>query len=475
MITIKEMLEKSGCTNLVDFLFKCKVDFRFFCENVLYGSPFYLSGDGGIHDFQLEWFHLIQNNNRVMIQAPSGFSKSTIVGMAYPIWLAFNYENQQILIVSKTLPQSTKILGLIKHAIEENELLKELRPKNHLETWSKQEIKTTTKCRVYCRPYSINIKGERVDFFLLDEIDSYENVDIFFDYIVPRLNPNGHMAGISTPETMASLMQTIKSRVGKSYIFKRYTAYDKNGDSIWPERFSNQWLEDRKEEMGEEFFQKNFMCNPQAESEDAIFSKQAILKSFDKERGFSTEVEGKAFLGCDFAISKGPYADYDAYYALDKVDDLYIVKATEMYRGLLTPGKVRRIRQLHEIYSPERIAVDESNLGATIVNELRTEALPIVPYDFHPQQRRKLLNTLRNIIDSGKLVIPYSAEDPKAIEKANLLFMQLMGFKEKVNKQTGNKNYISTAPHDDLVMALALAVSVAVKQRSSKIFVASSR
>ncbi len=474
MRTIQKMLDESECDNLVDFLFKCKIDFKFFCENVLADTPFFLRSHGGIHDFQLEWFYLIQNNKRVMIQAPSGFSKSTIVGMAYPLWLAFNYQNKQILVVSKTLPQSTRILGLIKQAIEENELLQELRPKNHSETWSKQEIKTSTNCRIYCRPYSINIKGERVDFMLLDEIASYERLDIFFDYIVPRLNPKGTLAGISTPESPTDLMETIKVRGGKEYIFKRYTAI-KNGKAIWPERFSLDWLKAREKEMGEEYFQKNFMCNPQAEAENAIFSKKAIVDCFDPQREFSTEIEGRSFLGCDFAISKGPTGDFDAYVAIDKIDGNYIIKTMEMYKGLLTPGKVRRIRQLKEIYNPVRIAVDKSNLGATVVDELRLEALPISPYDFHPQTRRELLNTLRNIIDSGKLIIPRSGDDTKAIKMTNLLFKQLMGFREKENKLTGTRSYASTAPHDDLVMALALAVAEAVKQRSSSIFIASSR
>ncbi len=455
-----------GEGNLIDFLTKAKMDFKFFCENVLAGPPLFLNTHGGIHDFQLEWFHLIQNNDRVMIQAPAGFSKTTIVGIAIPIWLAFNYSHKQILVVSKTLPQSTRILALIKRAIEDNELLMGLRPKSYLETWSKQEIKTTTSCRIYCRPYSINVKGERVDYMLLDEINSYEKASIYFDYIVPRLNPKGKIAGISTSENMTDLIHIIKARAGKEYIFKTYKAIE-NGKSTWPERFSMEWLNKRKKELGEEYFEKNYMNNPTAESEDAIFSKKAILECFDRERGFSTEIEGMGFVGCDFAISRGPSGDYDAYVVIDKVEGRYIIKKIEIYKGLLTPGKVRRIKQLHELYKPIRIPVDESNLGSTIVDQLRTEALPVRPYDFHPTKRRKYLNTLRNLIDGRKLIIPYSSDDPNAIKMANLLFEQLMGFKEIENKMTGNKNYVSKAQHDDILMALAIALEEAVKQKSA--------
>ena len=463
MRKISEMIEDE---NIIDFLAKAKLDFKFFCEKILAGPPLFLDTHGGIHDFQLEWFHLIQNNDRVIIQAPAGFSKTTIIGIAYPIWLAFNYRNLQILVISKTLPQSTRILGLIKQAIEENELLSELRPKSYLETWSKQEIKTTTACRIYCRPFSINIKGERVDYLLLDEIASYENPNIFFDYIVPRLNPKGKLAGISTPESITDLIHLIKTRSGSEYIFKIYKAIV-DGKSIWPERFSIELLEKRKRELGEEYFEKNYLCNPKAESEDAIFSKKAILECFDKERGFSSEIEGMAFIGGDFAISRAPAGDFDAYVVIDKAKGYYIIKHMEIHKGILTPGKVERIKQLHELYKPIRLPLDESNLGHGVVDQLRTEALPVVPYDFHPTKRRKYLNTLRNIIDGRKLIIPYSSEDPNVIKMANLLFEQLMGFKEVENKLTGNKNYISKAEHDDVVMALAIALEEAVKHKSA--------
>ena len=93
-----------------------------------------------------EWFQLVQNNNRVSILAPSGFAKSTVLGIAYPLWLALNCRNKQIMIVSKTLPQSIRILEIIRTIIEDNELLLGLKPKDASVTWSKQAIRTTTGC-----------------------------------------------------------------------------------------------------------------------------------------------------------------------------------------------------------------------------------------------------------------------------------------------------------------------------------------
>jgi len=48
-----------------------------------------------------------------------------------------------------------------------------------------------------------------------------------------------------------------------------------------------------------------------------------------------------------------------------------------------------------------------------------------------------------------------------------------MGFKEVESKVTKVKHYVSTTVHDDIVMALAMAVKEAMSQKSTRIYVAS--
>ena len=65
----------------VDFMLDCLVSFKFFCEEFLGMKDF-----GGIHKFQEDWFNAIQKYDRVVIEAPSGFSKTEIMGVVYPLW-----------------------------------------------------------------------------------------------------------------------------------------------------------------------------------------------------------------------------------------------------------------------------------------------------------------------------------------------------------------------------------------------------
>jgi len=468
MRTIKEIL---GEDSMTDFLLKIQISFKAFCERVL-GDMF---SDGGLKDYMYEWFVLAQNNPFVGVLAPSGFGKTTVLGIAYPLWLAFTNWKKEILIVSKSLPQSVRILGLIRIAIENNELLLDLKPKNSAEAWSKQILTLSTNCRIYCRPYSENIKGERVDYEIFDEVDSYDRPDIFFDYMIPRLNPNGKIVLITTPEPGNTLMFKLKNK--PEFILKSYPALVniKNGDlstgqSIWPERFPTNKLMEIRTLQGEEFFEKNFMVNPSAESEKALFSKKAILNCMDYSLGFSTQIDGRAFMGCDFAGSRGKEADYDAYIAVDKYLNHFIIKTVYMRKGTLTPVKVDKMDEMNKTYQFVKIRADISNIGQQIIPEMRARALPVVAQVFSSPERRELLNILRNVIDSGLLVIPANKDDKEAVKYSGLIFEQLIGFVEGESSKTGATLYLSKAAHDDLVMALAMAVREAVKQRDTKVF-----
>jgi len=479
MRTISQILQGD---NMIDFMLRQKSDFKLFCERDLG-----ITEQGGIHQFQLEWFYLVQNNDRVMIQAPSGFSKTTILGVAYPLWVAFNYPNKQILIISKSLPQSKRLLSIIRSSIEDNELLIHLKPSDAIESWNKLELKCSNECRLYCRPYSVNIKGERVDLMILDEICSYEDPDIFFDHLISRINPGGKIIGISTPEGPSDLMGLISARNVGDYIIKSYKAIirctDPNdlttGESIWPERFSLEYLMKLRREQGEQFFQKNYMLNIYAQSQDnSVFPIKSIYACFDQTRSFNIikEEQGSVVtLSCDFAISEGERADFDAFTVTEKTKDFFIIKLIEVHRGMKVPSKINRIKEIFKDYQVNRLVVDESNIGATIVNELRAQGITVKTQKFHSAARRELLVTLKNVLESRRIVIPYSTKDTNACEMANQLLVQLSGFREENSANTGQRLIKSKARHDDIAISVAIGIRDLIDLKTTSVHGKSSK
>lgn len=461
MISIKEQL---GEHNVTEFLYRCRHDFRFWCNIVL--RELFQDEYGGLQDFQLEWFNYIEKHNRVVILAPSGFAKSTVLAIAYPLWIAFTQTNKQIMIISKTLPQSLRLLEIIRVTIDNNELLQELKPKNADKSWSKQALRTTTHCRIFVRPYSINIKGERVDYVILDEAASYDKPEIYLDYIVPRLNPRGKIALISTPESPVDLMARL-NKPGLDYIHRTYPAIVYvNGErkAIWEKRFPLEKLDQLKNELGENYFEKNFMCNPKSEEENAIFTYAMIENCFDASRGFSFSHEGgSVYIGVDLAVSGGPRADFDCFIIVELVGGFILLRHGEVHRGWSIQSKINRILELANTYREHlvSIVIDQSNIGAAVIEDLRNLGLPVKPQDFHPTNRNQLLMNLKKVLEQKTLVIPFDQNDPNTQTFVTKMVLEMVKFKEVTTDKAGQRltapKYVSTGQHDDTVMALAMA------------------
>jgi len=71
MRTKEEIL---GNYDKIEFFMNCSLSFKFFCEKFLNIKEY-----GGIHDFQEEWFNAVNKYDRVVIEAPSGFSMIEII------------------------------------------------------------------------------------------------------------------------------------------------------------------------------------------------------------------------------------------------------------------------------------------------------------------------------------------------------------------------------------------------------------
>ena len=467
----------------IDFLLKCRIDFKFFCERLLNMNEF-----GGIHKFQLDWFYIIQNNTHTVIEAPSGFSKTEIVGVAYPLWRCWNKRDLKVLLVSKTVRQAgDNLLSRIKGYMDENEYLAELIPTGMDKTWNKEEIKLTNRCWIKNVPYSINIKGYRANLIILDEADSYDDPEIFFTHVLSRIIPGGKICVISTPEGPTKLIGQIKSRNSDDFVFKKNTAIInckiagdlETGESIWAERFNLQYILGQRKSMGENSFQMNYMCNTNTEYEDTLFKITTITECWDTDLDFDLNVipEAQYFIGADFAISRGVKADYDAFTVIEKYQDIFTVKHIETHHGITRPMKVNRLAELHSIYQSKyqtKIVADESNMGSMVISDLRALGITVIPQKFHASERNKLLVAFNNVLESRNLRIPRDGKNIKTIKLTNLLLEQLIGFKRKKSEKTGNELFVSTAAHDDVAISLAMAAKEAARLKKINVFGVSS-
>lgn len=464
------------------FIFKCNTDFKFFAEQVL-GITSY----GGIHNFQVAWIRAALKYKKLIIESGAGSSKTEIMGAAYPLWLMFKDKNLKILLVSKTLEQSSSnILSRIKRYIEDNELLKEMFvPEDYRNTWNATEIRTKNGHWVKNVPYNLNIRGYRADLILADEIDSYEDVNIFFEHVLSRLYPQGQIIGFSTPTGPTKIIGLLKEKATGGlltgwYFMKTPYLVDFEGnpakienkedikdyESIWPEWWTKEKLEE-KWEQGKANWLRNYMCIDVGEIDDAIFPIKNIIASFDYVRGFSETLDQECmyFIGADFAISDGPRADFDAFVVVEKKGGQYIIKWIETHKGWQRPEKVNRLKELYNQYLSDAgtfLIVDESNMGTMVMNDLRSLGVPVTGQNFHSAARKNLITNLGSVFSGKSIVIPRDHTDEDCVKYSEMLKDQLIGFKRKRSEKTGAELIESKARHDDIAMSLAMAMNEAV-------------
>lgn len=478
-------------TPLPIFLMKCRTDFKFFCEQCLG-----IKENGGIHDFQLKWFEAALKFKKLIIESGSGSSKTEIMGAAYPLWKMMTERNLKIILISKTLDQaSSNILHRIKGYIQDNELLTEMFvPVDSRTAWNVTEIKTKNGHWVKNCPYNENIKGFRGHLIIADELDSYEDTNIFFEHVLSRLYPQGQVIGISTPVGPTRIIGQLKEKdkagvvVGWHFIKTPYLvdaegkpAKIENRDdiwnaiSIWPEWWPLDKLHERWGDQSKSNWMRNYMCESLGEIDDAIFPIKNIVMAFDYKRGFDEVCypDCMYFIGADFAISDGPKADFDAFVVVEKRDGMNIIKYMEKHKGLQRPQKVTRLRELFEKYYSDQgtyLVVDESNMGTMVMNDLRSLGVPVIGQNFHSGARKNLLTTLSSAFSGKGIVIPRNPDsDDECIKYSEELQTQLVGFRRKKSEKTASELIESRAAHDDIAMALAMAISESVKHEEMEV------
>ena len=483
---IRTKSEILGKDSIPVFVLKCKTNFKFFCEQCLGVTTL-----GGIHEFQMLWFNGAMKHRRLIVESGTGSSKTEVMGAMYPLWRMFTEKNMKILLVNKTLEQGkSNLLSRIKKYIEDNELLMELFvPEDVRTAWNVTEIKT--KQGHWCKnvPYNDHIRGYRADLIICDEIDSYEDTNIFFEHVLSRLYPTGQLIGISTPTGPTKLIGQLKEKskaglIDQYHFIKTPYLVDSEGKpakienkedienyiSIWPENWTIDKLREEWGVQGKANWMRNYMCESMGEIDDAIFPMQYIVKSFDYNRSFNYDVDPKCmyFIGGDFAISEGPRADLDAYVVVEKKGDLLIIKHIETHRGLDTSIKINRLEELHNIFFSETgtyIIVDPSSVGTDVMRGLQARGLAVIDSTFQPEARKKLYRTLSNVLASRKLIIPRNPDaNDDCVKFSEELREQLCGFKRNKTDR-GNEIIDSCAAHDDIAASLAMAINEAIKHQ----------
>jgi len=166
------------------------------------------------------------------------------------------------------------------------------------------------------------------------------------------------------------------------------------------------------------------------------------------------------FLGIDL----GQAQDYSAIAAVERQNDvLYLRHIERLPLGTSYAAVVRRIEVLVDSISPCQVILDATGVGRPVLDSLMTAGVEPMAVSItagkksryengmHYVPKRELVLVLITALENGKLLIA------KSIPLAPAFLQELSNFKRTVSAE-GYDSYEAATGHDDMVIAVALAV-----------------
>ena len=220
--------------------------------------------------------------NKLCVAMPPRHSKSSMVTLAFPLWLIFRNPNTKILIVNAEASLSEKF------GIQLREYVKRYGPLfgvylsdvKHSSTHLMFERKDGTLCKGSIRLVgaSGSITGQDADYLIID--DPYKGfdditptllqkkIDWFKTMILQRLEPHSKLIILHTRWHSEDLQGYLKENFPEDYDFVEFSAIKKDGTPLWPQRYTLEYLQKQAKAMGERLFQALYQQKPIDETGD---------------------------------------------------------------------------------------------------------------------------------------------------------------------------------------------------------------
>jgi len=414
-----------------------------------------------------------EQKKRVIIMAPRGHGKSSLVSVCYPLWLLGNYRDLRIIICCNAQSQAKEYLRQIESIMLQNKQYREifgnLVPDPRTITWTDIEkivlgrSPTATHLSLFALGFRGALLNRRADVIIGDDIIDFESCiteqqreqtkDWFFKTLVPVLEPEGKVIIIGTRWNRQDLYAKLLASWSRSprSIAKVYKTPQDNGKPLWPERWP---LPRLKEEQAEDPIA--FACqyrNEPPDIEGGVFRREWL--SFYPEDEIPPNLI--IFQGVDPSFSAKQVADYfvDITIGVDDKNRIYVLDLVRNHVSMRQQAEI--IQEVANRWQPQILNI-ESTAGQVMLGEyLGSETL--LPIRLSPTTKSKLsrFQTLALHFASGRILLPGIREDGDWRPSARIkpLYEEYLSF--------------PNARYDDCLDALEKAIEVATYRGSGYI------
>lgn len=225
---------------------------------------------------RLTELYLGVNKKHLCLSIAPRHSKSSIVTLAFPLWLIFQNPDLKILIVNAEASLSENFGIRLREFVKEYGEVFDiyLSDVKHSSTHIKFEDKNGRlyKGSIRLTGASGSITGQDADILILDDIYKGfsditptlldKKIEWFKTMILQRKEPQTKLLILHTRWASNDLQGYLMENSPDKYDFISFPAIKEDGEPLWKERYSIEFLNAQMEEMGERLFSSIFQQKP---------------------------------------------------------------------------------------------------------------------------------------------------------------------------------------------------------------------
>lgn len=320
-----------------------------------------------------------------LVIAPRDHAKSTGLTTVYTLAECLFRASDYIILVGSTEDGSAEQLGNIVEELTENEdLIREFGVKKFLRTSNTDVICEMTdghRFRIIAKGAEQRIrgrlwKGKRPNLLVCDDMEDDEQVENadrrskfrrwFFRAAKQALSKSGRIRVHGTILHEDSLLNRLRrNKMWKSQFYKAHTSFDDFSNILWPERWSEKQLRDRRQEFIEDGdaagYSQEFLNDPLDHS-DAFLKISDFLPMSDDDH----EAEKVICIASDFAVSKADKANRTSFTVGGK-DVTNILHFIDQRVGRWDPTEwIDEMFSLQVRYNPEVFWVEDGVIWKSV-------------------------------------------------------------------------------------------------------------
>lgn len=278
--------------------------------------------------------------DRLCIVQPPRTAKTSLITLSFPFWLILMNPKLNILIVNYNETLAKRFGTRLRQLFIENEDLLASRDiylskaEHAKASFSFENSKGELLGSIDLVGVGGTITGRDVDIAICDDLikgwkDTTKRLldnlyEWFKEILIPRLEPHSKLYILGTRWHTQDIIGRLKEHYPNKYRFVELKALNDDGTCIWPNKYTPEFFEEKREDTGSRVFEAQYQGQPLDESGD-FFNIDNIY--FDDLFDHKTQHTMATVRSWDFAYSEedGGKNDSTAGILMHKVNDNYYV------------------------------------------------------------------------------------------------------------------------------------------------------